>query len=140
MLAFLAVSGALARLLAASGAERAAVIEVVSAQAAGEDDQVVSLIAGCRADAGCRRRVAQNVERLRSPEEVRVLRVDWPPRLAAGARKGTARVAWRAGGLPVVQCVEVGRRGNLLAGFRVEVLRVSDPRPREAGCGSGSGL
>jgi hypothetical protein len=100
-LAFLALSGALTRVLAAAGAERAAVVEAVSA----------------------------------GRPEVRILRIDGPPRLAVRARTGTARVAWRsADRLPVVQCVAVRRGGDLLSGFSVAVVEVGEPQPADAGC------
>ena len=100
-LAFLALSGALTRVLAAAGAERAAVVEAV-----GE-----------------------------GRPEVRILRIDGPPRLALRARTATARVAWRSGDrLPVVQCVAVRRGGDLLSGYSVAVVEVGEPRPADAGC------
>lgn len=137
VLAFLLASGALARVLAAAGAERAAVVSVVEAQAAGDPDHVASLVAGCRADPACRRRIERDLRRLRSSGEATVLRIDGPSRLASGARTGTARVAWRPGNrLPIVQCVQVRRSGSLVAGFQVQVVAVSEPRPPQAGCPS----
>jgi hypothetical protein len=106
VLAFLVVTAAIARVLGVAAAERDAAIETVKAQ-----------------------------PRARNRGEVRVLRVDGPPRLGLSSRTGTARIVWRAGeALPVVQCVRLRRRGDLLRGFRVEVLALSRSIPREAGC------
>lgn len=135
VLAFLVVSAALARVLAAAGAERAAVVDLIEAQARGDRREVVTSLVGCRGDPRCANRVAGNVARLRGGGTVSVLRVDGPPRLALGPRTGTARIAWRARErLPVVQCVRMRRAGSVLAGFRIQLLALSDPRPREAGC------
>jgi hypothetical protein len=132
---FLAISAGLARVLGAAAAERDAAIEIVKAESHGDRQQVIARIEGCRADPRCRNRVAVNVARLRSAGKVRVLRLDGPPRLAVSSRVGTARIVWRAGdALPVVQCVKLRRRGDVLEGFRVQVLALSDPIPRERGC------
>ena len=49
-------------------------------------------------------------------------------------RTGTGRVAWRVGrSLPIVQCVRV-RRDGPLTGADVELLSISAPIGREAGC------
>jgi hypothetical protein len=103
VVAFLAVSLALARLLATAGAERTAAIEAIEKQAG---------------------------------DEIRVLRIDGPSRLALGPRTGTARVVWStpAKRLPVVQCASLRRSGDLLGGFEVSVRSVSRPIGREAGC------
>ena len=133
--AFLAASAAIARMLGASAAEREAAIEVVKAQSRGDAEQVIALIAGCRARRRCREGAAANASRLRSPNELRVLRLDGPPALAPGPRTGTARVVWRAGdALPVVQCVALRRHGDVLRGFGVQVLALSDPIARQGGC------
>jgi hypothetical protein len=43
-----------------------------------------------------------------------------------GSTTGVARVAWIAGGsLPIVQCVEVRRAGNVLTGQAVQLLALS---------------
>jgi hypothetical protein len=106
VLAFLVVSAGIARVLGAAAAERDAAIETIRAQS-----------------------------RARHRGEVRVLRVDGPPRLGLSSQTGTARIVWRAGeALPVVQCVRLRRQGDVLRGFRVRVLALSRPIPREAGC------
>lgn len=134
-LGFLVISAGVARVLGAAAAERDAAIELVKAESHGDRRQVIARIEGCRADPRCRDRVTVNVARLHSRQKVRVLRLDGPPRLAVSSRAGTARIVWRAGAaLPVVQCVKLRRSGDVLEGFRVQVLALSDPIPREAGC------
>jgi hypothetical protein len=134
-LAFLVVSAGLARVLGAANAERDAAIDIVKAESHGDQARVIESIQGCGADAACRRRMIANVARLHSREKVRILRLDAPSQLALRARTGTARIAWRAGAaLPVVQCVRLRRGGDVVHGFRVQVLALSDPIPREGSC------
>jgi hypothetical protein len=48
---------------------------------------------------------------------------------------GKTRLAWTViGRLPVVQCVEVRRTGNALAGIHITLLSLSAPIPNEADC------
>ena len=134
-LAFLVVSAGLARVLGAANAERDAVIDIVKAQSHGDRAQVIRSIRGCGSDAACRDRMIANVTRLHSPEKVRVLRLDGPSQLSFRPRTRPVRIAWRAGdALPVVQCVKLRRDGDLVQGFHVEVLALSDPIRRDAGC------
>jgi hypothetical protein len=66
---------------------------------------------------------------------VRILRIDDVANLSLGSRTDTARVAWKAGDrLPLVQCVEVRRAGNPVAGYDIEILSLSAPIGREADC------
>ena len=48
---------------------------------------------------------------------------------------GTARVAWLVGSsLPIVQCVRVRHAGDVLQGFRIELLRLSLRIKSDADC------
>ena len=48
---------------------------------------------------------------------------------------GKTRVAWTViGKLPVVQCVEVRRRGNFLQGISVTLVSISAPISNEGDC------
>jgi hypothetical protein len=137
-LAFLVVSAGLARVLGAANAERDAAVEMVKAQSHGDSGAVIAGIRGCRSDPACRERLAAQVARLRSRGKVRVLRLDGPSHFALAARTGTTRIVWRAGdAIPVVQCVKLRRAGDLREGFRVEVLALSPPIRRDAGCPRG---
>ena len=54
---------------------------------------------------------------------------------ALSSKSGPTRVVWRAGdGLPTVQCVQVRRTGNVLAGMDVTLTGLSAPIEREASC------
>ena len=135
LVAFAVVSAGLARVLAAASAERHAVVEIVKAQAGGDGPAVVARIEGCAGRPACRSAVMANVARLHAPGEVRVLRLDPPPALAVATRVATARIAWRAGTeLPVVQCVTLRRRGDVVRGFRVAILAFGPPIGRERSC------
>jgi hypothetical protein len=80
--------------------------------------------------------VREQVPELRRPGRVLILTYTPSTRLALTRRTGTGRVAWRAGeGMPVVQCVRVRREGPLTGGA-VELLSVSAPIARDAGCAS----
>ncbi len=131
---FLGLSVLLARGLTSSGTERADVLELVRAQARGDADAVLASLPACRREPACARTTRERVERLRREGRVQLLTYTPSTRLALTRKTGTGRVAWRAGeGLPVVQCVRVRREGPLTGG-RVELLSVSAPIPREAGC------
>jgi hypothetical protein len=68
---------------------------------------------------------------------VRILRVEGVGGFAIGGRTETARIAWRAGSrLPVVQCVRVRRTDDPFSGYGVHTLSVSRPIGREADCPS----
>lgn len=131
---FAGASLLLARALSDAGTERARVLDVLRAQAAGDAAAVLEDLPACAAEAACVRTTRVRVARLRSAEEVEILRYDPSVRVALTNTAATGRVAWRAGdGLPVVQCVRVRRRSPL-SGDRVELVSLSDPRPRESSC------
>jgi hypothetical protein len=131
---FLGLSVLLARGLTGSGAERADVLELVRAQARGDAAAVLARLPACRREPACERSTRERVQELRRPGRVEILTYTPSTRLALTRKVGTGRVAWRAGeGLPVVQCVRVRREGPLTGGA-VELLAVSAPIARDAGC------
>jgi hypothetical protein len=131
---FLGISFLLARGLSASGAERAQVLDIVRAQARGDAGAVLAELPACAHEPACARVTRERVERLRRPGRVEILTYEPSVGLALTDQRGTGRVAWRAGnGLPIVQCVRVAREGPL-SGGGVEILALSDPIGREAGC------
>lgn len=136
VLAFVGLSVVLARILAANGAERTAVTDLVRAEARGDAALMLARLEDCSARPACRERVRANAIRLRRPGSVEVLRLDLSSRFAWGARTGVARIAWRtlAARLPVVQCVGVRRGGNPLAGLTVALHSISPRLPAEAHC------
>jgi hypothetical protein len=124
----------LGRGLTGSITERADVLDLVEAQADGDADAALAQLPACRAEPACAQLVRERVEQLRRPGEVEILTYDPSVQVALTNRTGTGRVAWRVGrSLPIVQCVRV-RRDGPLTGADVELLSISAPIGREAGC------
>lgn len=131
---FLGLAVLLGRGLTGSVSERAAVLDLVEAQAAGDVEAALDKLPRCRAEPACARVVRDRVQELRQPGEVQILTYDPSVQVALTNRTGTGRVAWRAGeSLPIVQCVRARRDGPLTGGG-VELLAISAPIGREAGC------
>ena len=131
---FLGLAVLLGRGLTGAVSERAAVLDLVEAQAAGDVEAALDELPRCRAEPACARVVRDRVQELRQPGEVQILTYDPSVQLALTNRTGTGRVAWRAGeSLPIVQCVRARRDGPLTGGG-VELLAISAPIGREAGC------
>jgi hypothetical protein len=131
---FLGISVLLALGLSGSGTERAAVVDVLRAQARGDARRVLAALPACRAEPACVAVTRARTRELRRSGRVEILAFDPSTRLSLTRRTGTARVAWRAGtGLPVVQCVRVRREGPLTGGD-VELLSISAPIGRQSAC------
>jgi hypothetical protein len=131
---FLGATGLLARALTGAGNERARVLELVQAQARGDERAVLGMLPACRAQPACAQVTRDRVRTLRRPGRVEILTYSPSVQVALTRRLGTGRVAWRAGtGPPVVQCVRVRRDGPLTGGG-VELLAVSAPIGGEQGC------
>lgn len=135
LLAFLAVSLALARVLSANGAERSAILSLVEAQARGDADAVVARIEGCARRPACVAQARANAAALRSRGRVELVRLDASTSFSLGGSDGVARVVWRTPArTTVVQCVEVRRGGNVAAGLSIELRALSRPIERESSC------
>ncbi len=133
--AFLLVSAALARVLSANGAERAAIKAALVAQADGDAPALIAAIDGCDADSACREQARRNARELRSPGAVEVVRLDLSTGFSLGGTSGTARVVWKTPTrLTVVQCARVDRGGSVVGGLDVRVVALSAPIPRESSC------
>ena len=73
--------------------------------------------------------------RLRRPGAVKILSLKSRTAYSLTGAKGKTRLAWTViGRLPVVQCVEVRRTGNPIAGIHIALLSLSAPIPNEADC------
>jgi len=132
---FLVVSALLTRALNVSDAEQAAVTNLVRAEAAGDAGQVVSLVTRCGASPGCRSRMARITRSLQRRGSIEVIQFSASSNFSLGGTVGTARIAWLAGSsLPRVQCVRVRHAGNVLEGFRVQLLEVSDRIQSDSSC------
>lgn len=126
LVVFLVISALLARALSVGGAEDSAITALVRAEARGDPAGVESEITGCRTDPACRARAAANVATLKRSGGVQIIQITPSAGFSLGSSLGTARVAWLVGGsLPRVQCVRVRRSGDVLSGYRVELLKVS---------------
>jgi hypothetical protein len=131
---FLGFSALLARALTGAGNERARVLDVVEAQAAGDASAVLAELPGCRADPACAEVTRTRVRELARPGRVEILTYTPSVQVALTRRTGVGRVAWRVGSsLPVVQCVRV-RRDGPLTGADVELLSISAPIGNDEGC------
>jgi hypothetical protein len=132
---FVAISFGLARILSASGAERSAVVNLVEAEAHGDLAAVVRRIDDCAASQACRAGAARNVARLRRTGDVQILNFAASTGFGIANTHGRARVAWRVPGrAPVVQCVDVRRKGNPITGLTVHLLALSAPIRSDASC------
>ena len=121
---FLLVSALLARALSVDGAERSAVTELIQAQARGDAAGMLSRMEGCTA-APCRDTVAADARTLARPGRVYILQLSPSAGFSLTSTLGVARVAWKTpSSLPIVQCVRVRRAGDVLGGFRVELLAI----------------
>jgi hypothetical protein len=131
---FLGFSALLARALTGAGDERAKVLDLLEAQAAGDAAGVLAELPGCRAQPACAEVTRARVAELRRDGRVEILNYTPSVQVALTRRTGVGRVAWRAGGSqPVVQCVRVRRDGPLTGGD-VELLSISAPIGNEEGC------
>jgi hypothetical protein len=135
VLAFLAVSALLARVLSVDGAERSAITALVQAEARGDAAGMEARIQRCGASAACRARVAADAAALKRPGDVAIIQLTPSAGFSLSSTLGTARVAWRAdGSLPVVQCVRVRRAGDAISGLHVELLELSAKIKSDADC------
>jgi hypothetical protein len=134
VVAFLAISLILARYLTTENRERDAVYALLRDQARGDAKAMLARLDGC--DARCRADVQANARRLARPGEVKILAYQSPTAYALGSAEGETRVAWTIVDrqLPVVQCVEVQRTGNVLAGRGINLRRLSVPIDRQGSC------
>jgi beta-lactamase class A len=133
-LAFLAVALLLARYLTTENRERDAVYALLRDQARGDAAAMLARLDGCQAR--CRAEVEANARRLARPGQVKILAYQSSTSYALGAADGPTRVAWTIVDrqLPVVQCVQVQRTGNVLAGRGINLRRLSVPIDRLASC------
>ncbi len=127
--AFLLVSFFAARWLTAENRERDAVVDLLNAQAGGDAPAMLAILDGCASEPRCRGLAERNARTFRRPGQVRILRIDSATSHAVLAANGPTRVAWDFGGtsFPVVQCVQVERRGIPILGGPV-VLREIGPK------------
>jgi hypothetical protein len=131
---FVAISFLLARYLSTENRERDAVYALLRDQARGDARAMLDRLDGC--DARCRANVEANARRLKRAGEVKILAYSSSTSYALGHAEGPTRVAWTIVNrqLPVVQCVQVERTGNVLAGTTINLRRLSVPIDRQGTC------
>lgn len=135
LILFLVVSALLARALSVGGGEDSAITDLVRAEARGDQHAVVSDIFRCNRDPACQARATALTASLRHAGGVSIIQIQPSAGFSLGTTVGTARVAWLVGGsLPRVQCVRVRHAGNVLEGFRIELLKVSVRIRSDSGC------
>lgn len=134
---FLGISLLLARALVGTGGERAAVVDILRAQAEGDAEAVLDQMPRCARDPVCSRVTTERTDRLARAGEVEILNFDPSTQAAFTDQTGFARVAWRTAEerFPVVQCLVVRREGPLTGGG-VQVVSISNPIGLEADCRS----
>lgn len=132
---FLAISALLARAFSVGGAEDAAITNLVRAEGRGDTAGVISLISGCAGSPACRARAARLTAALHHPGSVATAEIENSSSFSLGPTVGTARVVWIAGeSLPRTQCVRVRHAGSVIAGFRIQLLKVSQRIVTDANC------
>ncbi len=120
----------LARFLSVENTERDADLALIEAQARGDARSMIDQISGCRASSACVASVKANVAdpRLRRRGAVKILALSSPTAYSLAGAMGKTRLAWTViGTLPVVQCVDVRRTGNVLTGIHVHLIGLSAP-------------
>ena len=131
---FVAISFLLARYLLTENRERDAVYALLRDQARGDARAMLARLDDC--DARCRAAVDADARRLKRPGVVKILAYDSSTAYALAGASGPTRVAWTIVNrqLPVVQCVEVARKGNVLTGRTISLRRLSVPIDRQGTC------
>jgi hypothetical protein len=132
---FLAISFELARWLSLENIERQKITALLAAEAHGNRSAMLADLHDCTPI--CQANVRFDAAHLKRPGQVQILAYLSPTAYALTSRSGLTRVAWKSsrGKLPVVQCVTVSRRGNVVSGLSITLLRVSRPLyPTTADC------
>jgi hypothetical protein len=137
VVAFLAVSALLARFLLVENVERDDDLALIEAESKGDVKGMLAQLDGCRDSASCRATVEANARnpRLLRKGSVKILQIESPTAYSLTGATGRTRIAWTViGKLPVVQCIEVQRKGNPITGISVTLRSLSAPIPNEGGC------
>jgi hypothetical protein len=138
VVAFLAISAGLARVLSANNAERAAIQTLIAAQARGDASGVIAQLDGCAANPVCVATEHRNAAGLRSPGHTQLVRLDASTSFSlGGGHLGIARVVWTAPTrTTIVQCVEVRRGGDVIGGLSIQLRSLSSPIGHQSSCPS----
>lgn len=125
---FVIVSALLARAFSGDSAEQSAVTALVRAEARGDAPGMIALIRGCSASAVCRERARYDAGVLKRPGRISVIDYNSSTGFSLTSTLGTARIAWIVLNRtkPIVQCVRVRRAGDVISGFTIELLEISE--------------
>jgi len=137
VLMFMLISGLLARFLQTENVERDADLALIQAEARGDVQGMLDQLHGCRASPACVASVRANAvnPRTRRPGAVKILQLTSATAYSPFGATGRTRFAWTViGTLPVVQCIEVQRRGNFFSGLSVRLTALSAPIENEGDC------
>lgn len=139
LLAFLAISLGLARVLSVNGAEQSAILDLLRAQARGDAPEIVRQIEGCAQRPACVADARATASRLRASGKVVLVRLDASTSFSPTGHDGVARVVWKTPTrTTIVQCVDVHRGGNVFRGLTVDLRALSRPIGHQAACPSAS--
>ncbi len=133
----LLVGAVLARFLSVENAERSDEVALVQAEVKGDLAGMLDQLSGCRKSPSCLATAEANASnsRLRRSGEVKILQLESPTAYSLSGATGRTRLAWTViGTLPVVQCVDVRRTGNILSGIHVHLIAISAPIAGEGRC------
>jgi hypothetical protein len=132
---FVVISGLLARFLSVENAERDDLLALLQAQARGDAAAMLAKLDGCAQKPSCAAAVRADAANLRRAGAVKILSIKSKTAYSLTGATGVTRVAWTViGRLPVVQCVNLRRTGNAIAGIHVHLLTLSAQISGEADC------
>jgi hypothetical protein len=137
ILLVLLLSVLLARFLSVENAERSDEVALVQAEVKGDLGGMLDQLGDCRRSPSCLAATKANAgdPHLRRSGAVKILQIESPTAYSLFGATGKTRLAWTVlGSLPVVQCVEVRRTGNFLAGIQVHLIGIGPPIPGEGKC------
>ena len=133
VVAVLGISFLVARWLNNDTVERGKVTKLLEEQLRGDADAMLRQLEAC--DSSCQAVVRRNAERLRTDGELKIALYQSQTAHALSSRTRFTRVVWfTPERLTTVQCVLVRRKGNVLAGTTVSLLRVTAPIGRQSSC------
>jgi hypothetical protein len=134
VIVFLAISFELARWLSLENVESSAIIALLRAEARGDRSAMLADLHDCTP--ACVADVRFDSSHLRRHGTVEILADQSATAYALSSTTGFTRIAWKVPkALPLVQCFVVSRKGNVVSGLTVRLLRVSRPlHPTTADC------
>ena len=136
LVAFVAISLGVGRMLGARDAERVLVERIIRDEAGGNAGALARELPDCGPGTACNRNTVQLVKKVAGPgQKLEILQVTKGAGLGPTSAKGVSRIAWHVGGrLPVVQCLVLEKTGDVVNGFGVRLLKISNPIAREGAC------